>query len=117
MTASLKKMIREKAEYKASRALVEALPDDYKFVCREIEKYLFSISVDESMLPVLMNIIESCAVSAQNGRPVFSVITEDLGSFCDAMIERFRAKTWMGAQKEKMNKNIHKRFGIEPNRG
>jgi hypothetical protein len=34
---SLKKMIREKDEYKASRKLLESLPNDYQFVYNEKE--------------------------------------------------------------------------------
>ncbi|MDR2798860.1 MAG: DUF1048 domain-containing protein [Treponema sp.] len=115
MIESFKKMIREKAEYKASRELVETLPEDYKFVYKEIEKYMFSFVVDESVMPVLMNISESFAIAASNGRSVISITGEDVGLFCDNLIEKFKVKTWVGKQKEKMNKRIHKKFEIKMN--
>jgi DNA-binding ferritin-like protein (Dps family) len=107
-----KKMMREKAEFKAYRALIETLPDDYQFVCKEIEKYMFSIMVDESVMPVLMNTIESFSIAALNGRSIISVTGEDVGLFCDNLIKKFHVKTWAGKQREKLNENIHKRFGI-----
>jgi DNA-binding ferritin-like protein (Dps family) len=116
MLESLKKMALEKAEYKASRKLIETLPDDYKFVFNEIEKYMFSLAADESVMPVLMNTAESFAIAAPNGHSVFSITGEDVGLFCDTMIEKYHVKTWIGNQREKMNKNIHKKLGIKTNR-
>jgi DNA-binding ferritin-like protein (Dps family) len=107
-----KKMMREKAEFKAYRALIETLPDDYQFVCKEIEKYMFSIMIDESVMPVLMNTIESFSIAALNGRSIISITGEDVGLFCDNLIKKFQVKTWAGKQREKLNENIHKRFGI-----
>ena len=109
---SIHKLIREKAEYRAYLALIESLPDDYQFVCREIEKYMFSIMIDESVMPVLMNTVESFAVAAADGRSILSITGEDIGLFCDDLIKKFNVKTWAGTQREKLNDHIRKRFGI-----
>jgi DNA-binding ferritin-like protein (Dps family) len=109
---SFKKMIREKAEYKANRKLMESLPDDYQFVFKKIEKYMFSLALDESVMTVLMDTLESFAVAASDGRSVISIIGEDVGLFCDNLIKKFQVKTWAGKQREKLNKDIHKKFGI-----
>ncbi|MDR2516893.1 MAG: DUF1048 domain-containing protein [Spirochaetaceae bacterium] len=110
MIKSLQKMMREKAEYKANRALMDSLPDDYRFVFLEIEKYMFSIAVDESVMPVLMNTLESFAVASSDGRSVLSITGEDAGMFCDNLIKNFRVNTWPGRQREKLNQAIRKKF-------
>jgi DNA-binding ferritin-like protein (Dps family) len=51
-------MMREKAEFKAYRRLVESLDDDYQFVLKEIEKYMFNLMTDESMMTLLMDTAE-----------------------------------------------------------
>jgi DNA-binding ferritin-like protein (Dps family) len=112
---SFRKMIREKAEYKTCRKLVETLPEDYKFVFKEIEKYMFCLAVDESIITVLLNILESFAIAAPNGQSVISITGEDVGLFCDDSIKKFHVKTWIGNQREKMNNNIQKRFRLRMN--
>jgi DNA-binding ferritin-like protein (Dps family) len=74
---------------------------------------MFSIMVDESVMPVLMNTVESFAVAAADGRSIFSITGADVGLFCDDLIEKFKVKTWAGKQREKLNENIHKKFGME----
>jgi DNA-binding ferritin-like protein (Dps family) len=106
MMRAFKKMLREKAEYRAYLALRESLPDDYRFVFQEIEKYLFCQVVDGSVMPVLMNTLESFAIAATDGRPVLSLIGEDAGAFCDNLIKEFNVKTWVGQQRDTLNKRI-----------
>jgi DNA-binding ferritin-like protein (Dps family) len=113
MVEAFKKMIREKAEFKAYRKLVESLADDYQFVLKEIETYMFSLMIDESMMPVLMNTAESFAVAAADGRSVLSITGEDVGTFCENILKKSNAKTWADKCREKLNKNIHERFRIK----
>jgi DNA-binding ferritin-like protein (Dps family) len=113
MIEAFRKMIREKAEFKAYRKLVESLSDDYQFVLKEIETYMFSLMIDESMMPVLMNTAESFAVAAADGRSVLSITGEDVGTFCENILKKSNAKTWADKCREKLNENIHKRFGIK----
>jgi DNA-binding ferritin-like protein (Dps family) len=126
----LKKMIREKAEYRASRKLLEALPNDYQFVYNEIEKYLFNATGDENVMQVLMNILEAFSIAAQDGKPVLSIIGEDAGYFCDNLIKNSQVKrmdmgnngeqttaqkyltVWIEEQREKMNKRITEKIGV-----
>jgi hypothetical protein len=43
---------RENAEYKAYRKLLESLPNDYQYVLKEIEKFVFSFAVGENIMTV-----------------------------------------------------------------
>jgi DNA-binding ferritin-like protein (Dps family) len=115
MIETFKKMIREKAEFKAYRKLVESLDNDYQYVLKEIETYMFNLMIDESMMSVLMDTAESFAVAAGNGRSVLSITGEDVGIFCENIIKKFNGKTWADKCREKLNKNIYKRFGIKNN--
>jgi DNA-binding ferritin-like protein (Dps family) len=115
MIEAFRKMMREKAEFKAYRKLVESLADDYQFVLKEIETYMFNLMVDESMMSVLMNTAESFAVAAADGRSVLSITGEDVGTFCENILKESNAKTWTDKYREKLNKNIQKRFGINKN--
>lgn len=109
---NINKIIREKAEYKAYLELIQSLPGEYQFVSKEIEKYMFSIMIDESVMPVLMNTVESFAIAAADGRSILSITGEDVGVFCDDLIKKFNVQTWAGKQREKLNENIRRQFGI-----
>lgn len=89
------------------------MPDDYQFVFKEIEKYMFNLMIDESMMQVLMDTLESFAVAAADGRSVLSITGEDVGLFCDNLIKKCQVKTWAGEQRKNLNKNIHKKFRIK----
>jgi DNA-binding ferritin-like protein (Dps family) len=110
---AFRKMMQEKAEFKAYRKLVESLAGDYQFVLKEIETYMFSLMIDESMMPVLMNTAESFAIAAADGRAVLSITGEDVGTFCENILKKSNAKTWADKCREKLNENIHKRFEIK----
>jgi DNA-binding ferritin-like protein (Dps family) len=110
---NIHKIIREKAEYKAYLELLHSLPSEYQFVSKEIEKYMFSIMIDESVMPVLMNTVESFAIAAADGRSIFSITGADVGAFCDDLLKKFNVQTWAGKQREKLNENIHKKFGLK----
>ncbi|MDR0639567.1 MAG: DUF1048 domain-containing protein [Spirochaetaceae bacterium] len=86
------------------------MTDDYQFVFKEIETYLFCQAADGSVMPVLMNTLESFAVAATDGRSVLSITGEDVGLFCDNLIKDCRVKTWVGQQREKLNENIRKKI-------
>jgi DNA-binding ferritin-like protein (Dps family) len=104
--------VKEKAEYKAYLKLLKSLPEDYQFMAKEMEKYMFSFVVDENVMTVLMNIAEAFAVAATDERNVFSVTGKDIGSFCNDIIKKQKLKTYEELQREKLNKNINKKFGI-----
>jgi DNA-binding ferritin-like protein (Dps family) len=110
---AIKKIRREKAEYKAIRKLLGAMPAAYQFVYKEIERYMFHIGVDEAMMPVLMNIAESFAVAAAAGKTPLSLMGDDAGAFCDNLIAEFHIKTWRDLQRDKLHENIIAYFNDE----
>jgi DNA-binding ferritin-like protein (Dps family) len=111
MIRAFRKMIQEKAEFKAYRKLIESLDNDYQFVLKEIEKYMFNLMTDESMMTVLMDTAESFAIAAADGCSVLSITGDDVGMFCENIIKKSNAKTWTDKCREKLNENIHKKFG------
>jgi DNA-binding ferritin-like protein (Dps family) len=111
MITAVKKMLQAKAEYRASRALRDTLPEEYRFVFDAVEKYLFSLAADQSVMPVLMDTLETFAVAASNGRPVGSLIGADVGLFCDTLIEKGRVRTWADTQRDALKRAVEKRFG------
>jgi DNA-binding ferritin-like protein (Dps family) len=109
----LKRISREKAEYKEHIKLVKSLPEDYQYVYHEIRKYIWSLDYTGSMMNVLMDTLEAFSIAAVDGRDVLSVTGEDVGVFCDGLLKKFNAKTWADKCREKLNKNIQKKLGAK----
>jgi DNA-binding ferritin-like protein (Dps family) len=103
--------LKEKAEYKAAVKLLKNLPEDYQYVYKAIETYMYNTTFSGEPFVILMNIMESFAVASQDGKPVLSVVGEDVGSFCDNLLEEFHVRDWRDVKREELNRKIKKRFG------
>ncbi|MDR2490664.1 MAG: DUF1048 domain-containing protein [Spirochaetaceae bacterium] len=103
--------LKEKAEYKAAVKLLKGLPDDYQYVFKAIETYMYAVTFSEETFGILLDIMESFAVANQAGKPVQAVIGEDAGSFCDNLLKKFDVKDWRTVKREELNKKISGRFG------
>ena len=110
---TLKRISREKAEYKEHVKLKKSLPEDYQYVYGEIEKYIWSLDYTGGMMNVLMDTLEAFSIAAADGRDVLSVTGEDVGAFCDSLLKKFNAKTYADKCREKLNKNIQKKLGLK----
>jgi DNA-binding ferritin-like protein (Dps family) len=108
--------LREKAEYKAAVKLLKSLPEDYQFVYKAIETYMYNATFSEETFRILMDIMESFAVASQDGKPVLSVTGEDVGTFCDNLLNKFHVKDWRDIKREELNKKINNKFKLESNK-
>jgi DNA-binding ferritin-like protein (Dps family) len=107
--------LREKAEYKANRKLLKRLPDDYQYVYKAIEEFMYNLNFDGEIYKILMDILESFAVAANEKKPVLSITGEDVVGFCDNIIEKFHIKTWHDKQRDELRKKINNRFRANDN--
>ena len=102
--------LREKAEYKAVVKLSKSLPEDYQYVYKAIETYMYNATFSGETFCILMDLLESFAIASQDEKPVLSITGEDVGAFCDDLLKKFRVKDWRDVKREELNKKIHDRF-------
>ena len=86
---------RQKREFKATQARVNALPDDYRFVYRRIEKYLWHRAGGDGMemLTVLTDLTELFESGVANGQTVLELTGEDVAAFADELLASTRTYT------------------------
>ena len=86
---NVKKIIKEKKEWKTYQARIKALPEQYQIVYHEIQKYLFKVCCTEGISydEVLLGILELFEESAVTGKNVLDVTGMDVASFCDSLLE------------------------------
>ena len=108
---NFKHIAREKRRYKQQEARVEALPNDYRYVYRQIQQYMWSNSGGSGMdmLPIFADLLDLFETGAAEGKRVLDVTGEDVAAFCDELLQN--AHTSTGSQRETLNRDIMNTLG------
>jgi DNA-binding ferritin-like protein (Dps family) len=111
MLDMIKKMISDKKEYKMMMARVDALPEDYQFVFKKIQNYMWNFSAGNGMdmLHMQYELIDLFESGAAEGRQVLEITGEDVASFADELVAN--AKTYYDKYREDLNQSIMKELG------
>lgn len=106
-----KKMIGDKKEYKMMMARVEALPEDYQFVFKKIQSYMWNFASGNGMdmLQMQYELIDLFEAGAAEARHVLDITGDDVASFADELVTN--AKTYVAKYREDMNQSIMQRLG------
>ncbi|MFS0781213.1 DUF1048 domain-containing protein [Bacillus sp. 1P06AnD] len=111
MLGLFKKMIGDKKEYRMMMARVDALPEDYQFVFKKIQNYMWNFAAGNGMdmLRMQYELIDLFEEGAAEGRQVLDITGEDVASFADELVAN--AKTYIAKYREDLNESIMNRFG------
>lgn len=106
MLNNIKKMIGDKKEYRNQMARLEALPEDYRFVFKKIQSYMWSFAGGDGydMLKTQYDLIELFEAGAAEGKHVFTVTGEDVAGFCDELMRG--NKLWIDRLRKKLNRDM-----------
>lgn len=80
---------RQKAIWKNTKRRVKNLPNDYQFVYKQMQKYIFKVALlDETEVNAIftevMHLFEQGVLSDKH---VLEVTGHDVAAFCDALVE------------------------------
>jgi len=105
---SIQDIIEGKKEWRAHMARVKALPQDYRIVYQEIQKYLFKVGpVDLTEgTGLLSGIVDLFEEGAAVGKGVLEVTGSDVAAFCDDLIKD--SKTYADIYQESVNQEVSK---------
>jgi DNA-binding ferritin-like protein (Dps family) len=105
---SIEDIIEGKREWRAHMARVKALPQDYQFVYKEIQKYLFKVGPVELTegTGLLSGIVDLFEEGAALGKGVLEMTSRDVAAFCDELIKDSR--TYADIYQESVNQEISK---------
>ena len=107
----------DKREYKKMMKRVDALPKDYIFAFKKIQKYMYTVGAlngsstmftDITMFTDLIDLFEA---SAADGRNVIDVLGNDIDKFCDEFMSAYITNS--ETVREKLNKEIMEKFNKE----
>ncbi|MFE5430093.1 DUF1048 domain-containing protein [Peribacillus simplex] len=111
MMEMFKKMISDKKEYKMMMARVEAMPEDYQYVFKKIQSYMWNFATGNGMdmLHMQYELIELFEAGAADGREVLEITGDDVASFADELVAN--GKTYVDKYRVDLNQSIIKRLG------
>ena len=107
----LKKIIGDKKEYKKMTARIEAMPEDYQFVYKKIQHYMWHFVAGDGIdiLKIQYDLIDLFEAGAADGRRVLDMTGADVAAFCDELLRD--AKTYTSTRHEALNRDIMKKLG------
>jgi DNA-binding ferritin-like protein (Dps family) len=105
---SIQDIIKGKKEWRAHVARVKALPQDYQFVYKEIQKYFFKVGPVELTegMGLLSGIVDLFEEGAALGKGVLEVTGSDVAAFCDDLIKD--SKTYADMYQESIDHAVNK---------
>ena len=108
---NIRKIIESKREYKRQMARVEALPEDYQYVFKKIQKHMwmFAAGPGYDMMKIHYDLIELFEAGAADGKHVLEITGEDVAAFCDELL--CNARTYTEDWREALNRDILKKLG------
>lgn len=107
----------EKREYKELMKRVDALPKEYSFAFKKIQKYMYTVGAPGGDMNIFtdmtmfQDLVELFEISAADGRKIVDVIGNDADKFSDEFMSAYRMDR--GAMREKLNSEIMERFNKE----
>jgi len=106
-----KKMIGDKKEYKIMMARVEVMPEDYQFVFKKIQQYMWKLAAGNGydMLKIHYDLIDLFEAGVVEGKRVLEITGKDVAAFCDELLSN--AKTYTENWREELNRDIIKKLG------
>lgn len=84
---SIKSIINQKREWNAFKRSVKLLPDDYQFVYKEMQKYIFKTATlnEEQAIELFTEIVKLFEQASYDGKHVLEVTGRDVAGFCDSL--------------------------------
>lgn len=106
----INKIIGDKKSWNEMEKRAKALPEDYLYVYRKIQNYMFGSSGGDGMdlLQIFADLLDLFETGAAEGKHVLDITGEDVATFCDDLLRS--AKTYMENRRRELNQSIMKRL-------
>ena len=104
----IERMKKSKKNYREHEAIINSLPEDYQFVFRKINEYIWSFAggTGNDMLQTQYELAKLFEEAAKDGCPVLDVTGKDVAGFCDELIRG--NKVWLDRSRKKLNDSVNK---------
>ncbi|MEC4183452.1 DUF1048 domain-containing protein [Adlercreutzia sp. R21] len=106
-----KRMLEGKRAYREMMARVDALPEDYRFVFKKIQDYMWKFASGNGydMIEVQEGLVSLFEEGAAEGKPVLDITGEDVSGFADELMKE--VVTYTEQWSDNLNADIAKKLG------
>ena len=106
----IKKLYQDKKEYRRQMARVSAMPEDYQFVFKKIQGYMWSFAGGDGYdtLKTQYDLIELFESGIAEGKHVLKITGEDVAEFCDELMRG--NKLWTDHFRQTLNDGMRERL-------
>ena len=103
-------LINRKLELVVCWKLYAQLPQEYRFVLKEIDNIMHRFALNTYMAAIIMDTLEAFAIAAADGRDVLSVTGEDVSAFCGTLLAKYETTVWTREDRNALNAKIKNRL-------
>lgn len=105
---NIKKIVESKKEYKSQMKRVESMPEDYRYVYKEIQNHMwqFVSGAGYDMMELQYGLIDLFEEGIAEGKSVLEVTGGDVAGFIDELLKNTR--TYTDDRNKKINSRIQK---------
>ena len=100
------KLIGDKKEWRRQQARVAVLPQDYRYVYKKIQEYMFGFGAGNGMdiIHLQYELIDLFEAGAAQGKGVLEITGPDVAAFADDLLSN--ARTYMEDRRAKLNREV-----------
>ena len=96
----------EKRAWRDHKRRVDALPDDYRWMMKQIEGFVWNFAGDANTMAGLDGILGLFEEGVASGQRVLDVTGEDVAGFAFDVLGAFEATSWIGKTGDKFNAEL-----------
>lgn len=101
--------VQQKKQYKAYKARVKELPENYRTAVEALSRYLTyrgSIARGDVLVQMLEDLADLFEQSAANGTPIREIVGADPAEFAEAFLANYSEGEWINKERERLAKAI-----------
>jgi DNA-binding ferritin-like protein (Dps family) len=105
MTMFLSKMIGEKRRWRAYKARIRRLPENYRAAVEALDRYLMyfgAITKGDVLLAMLDDLADLFEQSAADGTPIREVVGENPVEFAETFLRNYSEGQWINKERERL---------------
>ncbi|MCL2783188.1 MAG: DUF1048 domain-containing protein [Propionibacteriaceae bacterium] len=108
----MQRVFGDKRQWRAYVKRCQALPNDYRIVIVQIQKFMWTVAMDAQVVVVLYDILDLFEEGVADGRPVLDVTGDDVADFALSVLQAVQAETWTSKQARQLNNSVHEQLGV-----